>query len=499
MNPRNLIRTAAATLAATTFLFAQSALVPAAGGAQAPKTTNISPERLQVRLAEVIAMLEEDDLTPEQRDAAKKKLQEISARLKAASTKEATPPVSRGRSWMLAEPVAPVAPSASVEPMAPLDPLVPPVARAPRAPKPPVEVAEVQDPAPNTVRFARPAEVEVVEVRSAADKLRAEANLLKARAKADNARAEVEAPDSVKARVHDANRSLQKAKAQAEALEQDAKIVRVRRLAEGQAAKAEAEAEAEADAKAKDVRVRRLRNSGGEEAVIVETPKSPMLLQLMNQAEGQAKPKVLSLDDVSNARSVTGFGVANQRRKAPKSDADDDDEVMELLQQMRAEMKEIKKMLQDLKQQQSRNTRTRALGVGSSGGGQWRTYSSFGSGEGKAPATSSGSGGSSGGGKARTFSLFGAGEEAKPKMVRGTFTPTGDFKAVEFEGGDIFVVEEPKGAAIYEWKPGFSGTWKAGTGGFGQEKAVEVIAPKATAGKRFTVRAGGGGGDNELK
>ncbi|MFY9341521.1 MAG: hypothetical protein WAT39_03465, partial [Planctomycetota bacterium] len=84
MNCTNPIRVALATLAATFCLPAQSAPVARTKAATAATSAPANAERLQVRLAEVIAMLEEDDLTAEQRAEAKKKLVEIQQKLKAA-------------------------------------------------------------------------------------------------------------------------------------------------------------------------------------------------------------------------------------------------------------------------------------------------------------------------------------------------------------------------------------------------------------------------------
>ena len=91
MNPTTLIRCVAATLAATTLLLAQSAPLPSRTRT-ADKPPERASERMQVRLAEVIAMLEEDDLSPEQRVQAKKKLEEIVARLREAQPTPPAPP-----------------------------------------------------------------------------------------------------------------------------------------------------------------------------------------------------------------------------------------------------------------------------------------------------------------------------------------------------------------------------------------------------------------------
>lgn len=163
MNPTILIRSVAATLAATTLLLAQSAPQPRA----ASRSAAPGNERMQVRLAEVIAMLEEDDLTPAQRAEAKKKLEEIRARLRA----ESTPPPPKPPAAPRGVDVAPAAPDEAVDvfeakptpragrrvlapvvPDAPMPqeptppPSAPKAAKAPKAPKPPkAEVLELTD------------------------------------------------------------------------------------------------------------------------------------------------------------------------------------------------------------------------------------------------------------------------------------------------------------------------------------------------------------------
>lgn len=117
MLPTTLFRLAVASFATFTLLPAQSAPV-ARVQRSADKAT--ATEKMQVRLAEVITMLEEDDLTPEQRAAARKKLEEIvrNLRQRETTTLEAAD---------FAGPTPPRAPSA------------PKAARAPKPPKP-VEV-----------------------------------------------------------------------------------------------------------------------------------------------------------------------------------------------------------------------------------------------------------------------------------------------------------------------------------------------------------------------
>lgn len=81
MTPTMLIRVATAALVGAMFLPAQS---PAEGRRPAAKATASAAERAQVRLAEVMAMLQDDTLSPEQRAEATRKLEEVMAALAAA-------------------------------------------------------------------------------------------------------------------------------------------------------------------------------------------------------------------------------------------------------------------------------------------------------------------------------------------------------------------------------------------------------------------------------
>lgn len=114
MLPTTLFRLAVASFATFTLLPAQSAPV-ARVQRSADKAT--ATEKMQVRLAEVITMLEEDDLTPEQRAAARKKLEEIVHNLRHKET----------ATLELAEVAGPTPPRA---------PSAPKAARAPKPPKP---------------------------------------------------------------------------------------------------------------------------------------------------------------------------------------------------------------------------------------------------------------------------------------------------------------------------------------------------------------------------
>ncbi|MBL8734941.1 MAG: hypothetical protein JNL12_00810 [Planctomycetes bacterium] len=81
MTPKMSIRVATAALVGAMFLPAQSL---AEGRRPAAKATASAAERAQVRLAEVMAMLQDDTLSPEQRAEATRKLEEVMAALAAA-------------------------------------------------------------------------------------------------------------------------------------------------------------------------------------------------------------------------------------------------------------------------------------------------------------------------------------------------------------------------------------------------------------------------------
>ena len=470
MNPQHLIRSAVATLAAATFLVAQSApLAPATpvapGASAAPKASAVSTERLQVRLAEVIAMLEEDDLTAEQRAQAKKKLEEISVRLRAASKPAEAPKAVAGKALaerdlavMVDAAKAAESPArvrvvrqnaeggesvqeVAVAPVATAGPTPPRVVRGPRAPRAPdmaaapkvVEVAPAQDPQP--FARARAAQSQAAqELRAAAEKLRTE----------------VKAADGAKARIRFAEVAEQNEK---QAAESQAKAL-LFQAREGQR-KAAVEVE-RAD-------LRRARS-------LVMTPESdkspasavePMVLRLMDDAVAARKPSVarrvtaapkdfvLELDDVKKAKVDS----AKAKMFAPRvraeagvsnDDGDDDDDrkILKLLAQMRAEMREIKAMLQELKQQQAQQaqparTRVRSLGGGMSGSGG----STFGSGS---------------GGKATSGNLlFGAG-------------------AGQSGNGDVYFLETPakgeEGGMFFRGTPAQTGSGSAKTS-YGWRKA----------------------------
>lgn len=100
MTPSILIRVAAALMVGATFLPAQSKPSAQGGGpAKARAEAPSAGDKAQVRLAEVMAMLQDEALTPAQRAEATKKLEEVMAALAAEKMAEAKaaqePKVSR--------------------------------------------------------------------------------------------------------------------------------------------------------------------------------------------------------------------------------------------------------------------------------------------------------------------------------------------------------------------------------------------------------------------
>lgn len=515
MNPQHLIRSAVATLAAATFLVAQSAPMPSAGpsgpaSAAAPKASAASTERLQVRLAEVIAMLEEDDLTAEQRAQAKKKLEEISARLRAGATPKATEapraiavvPDSTAGPLPPKAARAPRLPDAAEAPDSTAGPLPPKAARAPR---PPVAVA-----VPDMVAVVADEDAQRRDRarERAASQVAAVRDLREA---AEKARAAAKADEGASVRYRIAEDEGAKARTRfAEVVEQNPSERGEWRVAPGVEAKRKMEVEATRDGQ-KLYRSLVLPTEGRK--VDVALADEPKVLRLMGGQELQKevaekahaaarKAYTVQLDEMKKAQNdgekAKLFAVRTRASEAADDDGDGDDDdrkILKLLAQMRAEMREIKAMLQELKQQQAQPTRTRVRSLGG-GGMKARAVSPFGSGGGK---TSSGN------------VLFGAG-------------------AGQSGNGDIYYVEAPakgqEGVRYYLGAPAQSGAGsaKAKAGAFGvrkakkddddddndgEVKAIEVRAPVqlqfapaqsgAWRSARAVAPARAGGGENQMR
>lgn len=419
MNPTILIRCIVATLAATTLLTAQSAPAERAKARAETKAETKSGERMQVRLAEVIAMLEEDDLSPEQRAMAKKKLEEIVARLREAPTPPPTPsapsaparvrelletrgfgvaeapaapaPSSRPRTFTFKsaeggegtmviggqDPVAPAAPSAPAK--APKPPKAP---KAPKAPKPDSVTMPLQVEIAETAEGEAPARVielegglHVVEVPKGAETVDV-IGTVKERAKLGEL-AEIQDPAkraSVEARVVErleaakqANRlsrtQFEKARAEAaeaaekaQVMQRDQALVRTRaardaaemyRAAEEQKVRADqSKAKAEGQAKAKLFRSLAQSSETREEEVEGKLPARSRVLRVVGSDGAQAEAKVL---DVAPLRP----GTYSLRRAAVADGGDDDAEIKQLIEEMRAEMREIRKLIEQLKKAQT--------------------------------------------------------------------------------------------------------------------------------------------------
>lgn len=437
MNSQFLIRIAAAALAATTLLTAQSAPIARTKAGES-KAEAVSTERLQVRLAEVIAMLEEDDLTAEQRDQARKKLQEISAKLKSASAKSssaiAVAPSAALDVHEVHGKVAAVAPSAAhqvqtvtvdgkkvafvhessksdhaievvpvegkahtftrksaasdeprtldivVAPEAAQDPAPakpPKPTKAPKAPKAPKAAKAAPEP------VEAPAERELVEVEKARS-----GPLRLRRATAEGSKEE--AVRTLRTDVETLNKRIAEVKA---AQEEGAKprVLRVRQLEgegqgqegtvrehrellefarraadEGALAKAHAlrsgqlaervrdHAEAvkryaklEAEAKAQGES-----EAAADKAVAAKLYRSRADAAKKDQGEAKSRARAAKAEDEAKAEeSVRALFLDRVRRTHDVDDGDDDREIRKLIDEMRAEMRQIRALLQDLRKQ----------------------------------------------------------------------------------------------------------------------------------------------------
>jgi hypothetical protein len=397
MNSPSLIRSAMAALAATALLTAQSApATRARASGEKAKAEATASDRLQIRLAEVIAMLEEDDLTPEQRSQAKQKLEEISTKLRAAaksgtsnvvalspSTTEmrvrsvATTPVTATTETTFGEIVEvaptkvrnysatvesgsePIAVVVETEPQDPKPAKAPKPPKAPKAPKAP-EAESGDEPAEGQTkmrfRYVNPqgGEAEIIEVPV---ERRASTKEWETRVKADASKAALDkwrTEAGAEARMYrvkagELRAAAEKYKAENElapktryraidvddlkAAEED--VTRARRAYVLDRTKNDAEAEAEA-IKTYSLRARKAQSEAATK-------------------DAQAQNKLLQL-----RRSRAG-----ERAADDDDDGDDDAEIRALVEEMRAEMKEIRSLLQELrKQAQSSRTRTPRAGGG---------------------------------------------------------------------------------------------------------------------------------------
>lgn len=391
MNPTNLIRCAAATLAAATLLTAQSAPLPSTTqdpSPRAPKAEPRSTERMQVRLAEVIAMLEEDDLSPEQRAQAKKKLQEIVARLRETPAAATTPAPSPSRPRTLTfrsaeggEGKVVLVPQEPAPPATPAMPAMP--GKAPKPPKPPKapkpekgEVLELVDvthgepgPAPKVLNLSGgkvtqlgggkvlieiPEGTEWAEV---AKPLKVQGQDLrgltivqgeKVRAEAAEAAEVAEAVEEARRAERDAVRQRgQAARAEAEAL---------RAQRDEASSKRAAETRAKVDRAIAEVRER---EQGEWRTAPQAKPESRVrVLRTPGTSKEEGGVKVI---EVAPLHGDSGVRV---RSASPRDDDRDDAEIKQLIEEMRAEMREIRKLIQQMKQTQS--------AAGQQAGGQGR-------------------------------------------------------------------------------------------------------------------------------
>jgi hypothetical protein len=401
MNLTMLIRSAVATLATTTLLLAQSAAPAGPSGPRAAtKPSPVSTERLQVRLAEVIAMLDEDDLTPEQRAMAKKKLEEIATRLRAAQAVPPSPAVAAPAAPMA--PVAPMPPAelevvevapganaralrrarvvapdgtrgdlveleASTEAMPPQDPAPPKAPKAPRAsralkvltPDAPPATSEkarsrvLYQTGDGELHVTAPVEskAETIELRRAADKMRAEVEALQPKVLRLREAAAEQAGEPSDVRSQWRTRVVESLEGdepfvlqldRARATEESARTFAVR-----------ARDQAEAMAKATKDSARTLTGRAGE----ARRAESRALFERARDQAAGAEAKVFKLQRSGN-------------KATPSRKAEAEDDIRQIVDEMRAEMREIRELLQQLrKQSQANATKARHPGGGMLGGG----------------------------------------------------------------------------------------------------------------------------------
>jgi hypothetical protein len=461
MSPSIVTRFALAALATAFVLPAQSAPARATKPNQAQGEAK-ADEKVQTRLAEVIAMLEEEDLTPEQRAEAKKKLKEIGARLKQDAAK-----AQAGGAWTLHAPkvttskdghviveskegvylVAPDSKPAEVRevegfpvveekvvyrrypdagvtvPALPPTPdAAPSPARAPRAPRatraPRALSPESAPAAPEAAEAPPLARLVVPEAGQAGPtppRARRTRTTAPQEVPVETVReevVEVEAP--VKLRWTRA-KAAEEARAEAEAKQEE---VRVRgRLLEPARLELEAARERAADARSRlrfdegmrdfGERVRAQADAARREAAevreraieVVRGENSERLFSSRRDDEGKAKQGNLL------------FGRAVESRPAEAGD----DEIRALIDEMRAEMRQIRALMQELRTRSDREEEVeQSVGAGMSRGG--------GTGAGgfsrvsEAPAAEVS--GSSLGGQAPAAPTTAAPTSAEPKAVR---------------------------------------------------------------------------------
>lgn len=470
MSPSIVIRLAMAALATAFVLPAQSE--PARPAApRAGKQEAKADEKVQTRLAEVIAMLEEDDLSPEQRAEAKKKLKEIGDRLRkdaAAKGKDAAlPPEAEGLEVIgddvivhskdgvyfvkpRAEPSRAVEgfPAVIGEPVegrrvmglapetgAPAAPNPPRAPKAPRPPKPPkfpspIEVPAAPDapPVPDLADPVAPKSVEgmplpnsrprvirtrVVETHEqpvevvqelpleiAVEEARGQGELRWAEAQGalEEARAEAEVEGR---RLKLRNRALDEARARFDEARQAELGAAARHRADAVRAKFEAE-RAQDQAKTTRAKAAEIRRDADQlraaRVKVVRGEQLPRLRELPLLS--------MSLDSETAEEAKSVFGRVAETRPADAGD----DEIRALIDEMRAEMRTIRALMQEL--------RTRSEREDAADEGVGATH---------AEGASNGGGASFGGEPAGAAAGFGAAPKARRvRMIHGAAASGGE-------------------------------------------------------------------------
>lgn len=297
MNPKTLSRFAVAVVAAAACALAQAA--PAERSR--PRSEPRGDDRVQVRLAEVIALLEEEDLTPDQRAKARAKLEDIVAQLR----RRADEVIEFRGGDLVVRTQQPAAPAEAPQPPSPPKPAKAP--KPPKAPKP----AKAAEPVIVEVAPAEPGERERVRVR----KLRAETEAEAHGAEAGQRRVWLEFAEH-------AQKAAEQARAHADKVRAESRMLLER-----------------AHTEAIDMRDRA---EGARRALLERKARA--------DAEGEAEAPRARL----RVRTVD----------VPSAGEPADGEIRALIEQMRAEMREIREMMLQLRKQARQASPTAPAGIG---------------------------------------------------------------------------------------------------------------------------------------
>jgi len=306
---------------------------PAPPAAQEPKPAaraKVEADRVQVRLAEVMAMLEEDEMTPALQQKALAKLAEVAERLKKERAAAAAPPVSAPQLFVIRGEGDKVARARALGVPMPPEP--------PAAPEPPKSLVEVlegaaQEPPARAERGKAFVAKRDYERRLRAEHEEAAAKEREAVREQEEARRQFER--QARARFEAAQKQIEAAKERVEAVQEqqgDRSRVLLERLVRQQEA-----ANADREAKALLERVRQLRAAApGQPAAPDPAPRRILVERARQAREAAPAPAPAVRPDVARVRS---------RAAAPV----DDEEIRATIEEMRAEMREIRKLMLEIR------------------------------------------------------------------------------------------------------------------------------------------------------